>query len=107
MVRQTFDLLGYPLPRERFNSLDDPGMQHPPPLLEQPPIGHFMREGVLEGVGLVGEEARLVQELGGLEVRQAVVKRHLREFGNGLEHGHGDLGANHGSGLQQALFFRW
>ena len=43
MVRQAFDLLGHPLPGERFEGLDDAGMERPPPLLEQaahrPPRG--------------------------------------------------------------------
>ena len=38
-------------------------------------VPDLMRQGVLEGVGLVGEEARLVEKLGRLEVRQAAMQR--------------------------------
>ena len=74
MVRQPFDLLGYPLPGERLQGLDDAGMQHPPPLVEQAAIGHLVGEGVLEGVDVLGKEARLVEELRRLEVRQATMQ---------------------------------
>jgi len=46
-------------------------MQHPPPLLEQTAIGDLVRQGVFEGVLVLWEEPRLIQEFGGLEVRQA------------------------------------
>jgi hypothetical protein len=42
-------------------------MQHPPSFVQQPSIGHFMGECMLEGVLEVGEETGLVAELGGLE----------------------------------------
>src|SRR5438270_7998017 len=77
MVRQAFDLLGHAVASERFENLHDTGVEHTPPLLEQPPIGHLMRQGVLESVGLFWEEARLVEKLGRLEVREAAVERRL------------------------------
>ena len=54
----------------------------------------------------LGEEARLVEELGRLEVRQAAVQRLLGQLGNGLQQRQGHLGANDGGGLQQALLLR-
>ena len=71
MVGQAFDLLGQPVPSERFQGLDDAGMQRSPPLLQQAAIGHLVRQGVLEGVFRLGEEPRLVEELRGLEVGEA------------------------------------
>jgi hypothetical protein len=59
MVRQPFHLLGQAVRVERFKGLDDAGMQHTPPLLEQTAIGHLMGEGVLEGVLALGEEPPL------------------------------------------------
>ena len=50
-----------------------------------------MGQGMLEGVGGLGEQARLVEELGGLEVRQAAVQACLGQLGNGLQEGQGDL----------------
>ena len=70
MVCQAFHLLGQLVPGERFESLDDASMQHPPPLLEQTAVGHLVREGVLEGVLALGKESSLIEKLGRLEVRQ-------------------------------------
>ena len=77
-MRQAFDLLGHPVPGKRFQGLDDAGMQHPPPLLQETAVGHLVRQGVLEGVLALGKEARLVEKLGRLEVRQAAVQRSPR-----------------------------
>ena len=66
MVRQAFDLLGHPVGRERLKGLDNPGMQHPPPLLEEAAVGHLMRQGMLEGIYRLGKQARLIEKLGGL-----------------------------------------
>ena len=63
--------------------------QHPPPLLEQAPVGHLMGERVLEGVFELGEQARLVEELGRLQVREAAMERGLGQLGNGLQQGKG------------------
>ena len=82
-------------------------MQYPPPLLEETTVGDLVRQGMLEGVLALGKEARLVEELGRLEVRQSAMQRVFGQLGNGLEQGEGHLGANHGSGLEEALFLCW
>jgi hypothetical protein len=74
MVRQTFDLLGYAVRSQRFEGLDNAGMEHPPPLLEEAAVGDLMGEGVLEGVFALRKETCLVDKLRRLEVRQAVVQ---------------------------------
>ena len=66
-------------------------------------IGHLLRQGVLEGVGALWEEARLVEELGRLEVCQAAIQRRLGQLGDGLQQGLGHLGANDRSSLQELL----
>ena len=48
MMGQAVDLLGHPVSGEHFHSRDDPGMEHPPPLLQQAPVGHLVRQGVLK-----------------------------------------------------------
>ena len=103
MVGQPFDLLGHPVPGERLQGLDDAGVQRPPPLLEETAVGHLVGQGVLEGVLELGEQLRLVEELGRLQVRQAVVQGLLGQLGNGLEQGQGHLRANDGGGLEEAL----
>jgi hypothetical protein len=54
---------------------------------------------VLEGIGTFREQARLVEKLGRLEVRQAAMQHRLGQLGNGLQQGQGHLGANDRSGL--------
>ena len=44
-----------------------------------------MREGVLEGVLVLGEETRLVEKFCGLEMRQAALQALLWCLGNGLQ----------------------
>jgi hypothetical protein len=48
MVRQAFDVLAYPMPGECLQSLDNAGMQHPPPLLEEAAVGHLVGQGMLK-----------------------------------------------------------
>jgi len=67
MVCQAFDLLGHPLPSERLQGRDNAGMQLPPSLQQEAAVGHLVRQGVLEGVFVLGKEARLVEELGALQ----------------------------------------
>ena len=85
MVRQALDLFGQPVRGERFEGLDDAGMQQAPSLLEQTAVGHLVRQGVLEGVRLVRKQACLVEELGRLQVRQAPMDLRLRHLGDGLQ----------------------
>jgi hypothetical protein len=60
-------------------------MQRPPPLLEQTAVGHLVGQGMLEGVFALWKEARLVEELGGLEVCEATLQT---RFGrDGLQEG--------------------
>src|SRR5207244_9290194 len=95
MVRQAFDLVrglpsggkagpgshfGQAVRSETFEGFHNANVEHAPSLLEQAVVGYLMGEGVLEGVSMVGEEPRLVQELGGLEVRQSAVDRCLGQL---------------------------
>ena len=77
MVRQSVDLLGQPVGIQLLQGRHNAGVQHPPPLLEETAVGHLVGEGVLEGVLPLGEQARLVEELGPLELRQTAVQRLL------------------------------
>ena len=84
MVGQPFGLVGQAVGREPLDDLNEPGVQGPPPLLHEAPIDDLMSQGVLEGVFRLGKEARLVEELGGLEVREAVLQCRLGQLGDGL-----------------------
>jgi len=57
-------------------------------------------QSVLEGVGQVGEQAGLVEELGGLQTRETLMQGLLRSVGDRLQQGPGHLGANDRGGLQ-------
>ena len=106
MVGQPFHLVGEPVGIALFDSRDDTAMQQALPLAQQPPIGHLVRQGVLEGIVALGKQAGFVEELGGLQVRQATVQRFLRLVGDGLQQRPGHLRADHRSGLEQALLLR-
>ena len=80
MLRQPFHLVVPPLARQCLQRRNDTGMQRAPPLVEQTPIGHLMREGVLEGIGALGKQAGLVEELGRLELRQAASTALRRKY---------------------------
>ena len=81
-------------------------MQPAPPLLQETVIGHLVCQGVLEGIDGHGHQAGLVEELGGLEVRQTLVEGRLRHLGDGLEQRHGHVHANDRGDLQEALRLR-
>ena len=51
MLGQPFDVFGQAVRSESLAGLDNAGMEHPPPLLQEAAVGHLVRQGVLEGVG--------------------------------------------------------
>ena len=107
VVRQPFHLVGEPVGIVLFDGRHNAAMEQALPLVQQPPIGHLVRQGVLEGVLALREQAGFVEELGGLQVRQAAVQRLVGRVGNGLQQRPGHLRANHRGGLEQALLLRW
>ena len=83
-MRQAINLLGQPLDREGLKLLDYTRVQHPPTLLQQTTVGHLVRQGVLEGEFTFGEQPRLVEELGRLQVCKAAIQVRLGQLGNNL-----------------------
>jgi hypothetical protein len=77
-----------------------------PPLLEQRLVGHLLGKGVLEGVLVLGEEARLVQELGSLQMGEAQAEQLLRPLGNSLQERQGHLVADDSGGLEERFLLR-
>ena len=65
-----------------------------------------MGEGVLEGVGALGKQAGLVEELCRLQLRQAAIQGVFGQLGEGLQQRPGHFGADDRRGLEQA-FVRW
>ena len=74
MVSQALDLFGQPFGIERLDGLHDPGMECAPVVVEDAPVGDLVGEGVLERVFEVRGDARLIQELGRLEVGEPAAK---------------------------------
>ena len=62
-----------------------------------------MGQGVLEGEFALGEQPRLVEELGSLQVYKATVQVRLRHLGNSLQQGQGHLGADDRRGLEHVF----
>jgi hypothetical protein len=88
MVREAFDVFATPLDRERFQRLHDASVEEAPPLVREILIGDLLGEGVLEGgVLALGKEARLIEELSGLQVSETVPDLLLRLLGDGLQEG--------------------
>jgi hypothetical protein len=100
MVGEPFDLVGQALRVEPFDGLHDAAVEGTPPFLQQAPIGHLMGEGMFEGVLEVGEDGCLVEELAGLQVREAQAERLLRLLRDGLQQDQGHLRADDGSRLK-------
>ena len=55
---------------------------------------------------MLGEEPRLVEEFGGLQMSQARWSASSGSLGNGLQQRQGHLGANHGGGLEEGFLLR-
>ncbi len=82
VLRQPLDMLAEAIGVERLDRRHDPGVQRAPPLVEHAAVGHLVGERVLEGVFEIGEEARLVEELGGLQMREPCAQRLLGQLGD-------------------------
>jgi hypothetical protein len=68
-----------------------------------PTVGHLVGEGVFEGVFELGEEAGLVEELGGLQVAEPTTQLLLGQLPDGLQEGEGHLSADDRGGLKESL----
>ena len=84
MLRQPFHLVVQSVPCQDLQRLNNMRVQHAPPLVQQTLIGHLMGEGVLEGVGALRKQARLIEKLRRLELGETAVERLVGRIGNGL-----------------------
>src|SRR5215472_1076945 len=78
-------------------------MERASPPLEEALVGHLVGEGVLEGIGQVGDEVHLVEELGRFEVSQTPAQLILAQLHDGLKESQRHLSADDGRRLQQVL----
>ena len=72
---EPLDVLAEAIPVERFDRVHDPRVKSPAALLQEPAVGDLVGQRVLERVLEVGEEARLVEELGRLEMGEPSAQR--------------------------------
>src|SRR5262245_446979 len=107
MVRQALDLLGQAVGSEAFEGLDDVGVEHATALLKQTPIRHLVCQSMLEGVDLLGEQPRLVEELSSLQMGEATVQGCLSQLSNGLQQRQGHLSTNDCGSLEESFLLRW
>jgi hypothetical protein len=103
VASQHLHLLGQPGRVKALDAQDDGAMQSAAPILHEAAVGHVVRQRVLERVLLVREQRRLVDQLRGLEVRQAEPERCLGRVGDGLQEGPGEVLADDGGGLQRPV----
>ena len=73
MMRQRIVVLRQTRGTEPFDGLRGALMQDLAPLQQDGMVGHFLREGVLERIFQLGEQPCLIEELRGLQMRQAPV----------------------------------
>jgi len=93
-VGEALDLFGETIAIEPLDGVHDPGMQGAASLVEKALIGDLVREGVLEGVLDLGEQARLVDELGPLKLVEPGPKLILCQIGDGMEQRRRDVLGN-------------
>jgi hypothetical protein len=103
VVGQALNVLGESLRVASLDGLDRPGVESTSALLQEASIRHLVSQRVLERVLDIGEQARLVEELGRLEPGEAPGQHVGGSSGDTREHGHRDVGADHGGGLKKVL----
>jgi hypothetical protein len=74
-------------------------MEGSSPFLQEATVGHLVGESVLEGIGALGDESRLIKELGRLQLPEFVPQLVLGHSGNCLEQGPRHFWANDRRGL--------
>ena len=95
MMGQAFDLFSEAVRLEPFDGLHNPCVQCAPLPLQQIAIGHLAGESMFEHIFNIGKEAPLVEELGGLQMCQALPGRLLRQLRNGLQEDQRQLRTDH------------
>src|SRR5882724_9072630 len=103
VVGEPLDVLGEPIGIEPLDHLDDARVQLTTSLLQKGAVSHVVRERVLEGVFEVGKEARLVEELGGLEAGQTTPEVGFILLGDRLKQRERHVMADDGGRLEQTL----
>ena len=106
MMRQGVVVLRQTLGKEPLDGLRGTFMQAPPPLQQHSIVGDFLRQGVLEGVFQLREQARLIEELRRLQVRQAPLHGRPGDSAMACRSAAGHLRADDCSRLEELFLLR-
>src|SRR5262249_27837500 len=82
------------------------GVQSRPPLLEQPAVGDFVGQRVLEGILKIRKQPGLVDELSSLQAVESAAECIFTQLGDRLEQSQWHVLADDGHRLKQALVLR-
>jgi hypothetical protein len=85
MVGEPFDVLEQPVRVQPFEGVDDLCVDGAPPRAQETRVGHLLGERVGERVFLLGDEAGLIEQFGGLHVSQTLRKSILGHLTDGLQ----------------------
>ena len=86
-----------------FERADDLRVECAASLAEQAAVGHLVGQRVLERVLGLGEEARFIEELGGLQASQPTAQVLLGQLGNDEQESERHVLADDGSSLEELL----
>jgi hypothetical protein len=103
VIGEPLDVLVELIGMEPLDHPDDTSVQLTALLPEQVAVRHLVGQSMLEGVLEVREQARLVKELGALEVGEATTKVGFVLFGNRLQECERYVVADHGGSLEESL----
>ena len=107
MMTETVGVLAKPIGVQTLDTVHDLAMEATAPVVKHAAVGHLMSEGMLECVLEIRKEARLIEELSGLEVTKAAAERLLTLASDRLEQGKCHVLADHCGSLQELLVRRW
>jgi hypothetical protein len=103
---EPLDVLGEAIGIERLDRLSDSDVERASAFVKEAPVGHVVSERVLERVGRVRDEGRLVQELGELEAREAIGQGVRGSPGDRREHRDRDVRADDRGDLEEVPVVR-
>src|SRR5262245_53111256 len=106
MVGESLGVLLQALAGRPLDRFDDLRVERAAALLQEAAVRDLVRERMLERVLDLGEESRLVQELGGLQPCQTLAQLALAQVSDGFKQVERHVLADDRGGLQQTLVLR-
>ena len=106
VVGETIHPLGQPPRRHPLDHGDEAGVEGAAMTVQERAVGDLVGQGVLESVFEIGKEARLVEELGGLQMGEALAQLLFGRVLDRLKERERHVLADDGGGLQETLLPR-